>query len=762
LKTESELNDLIAAQTAGEVEHVIVLLGDRIEWVPLGDNPGNYGIIAMGADPFDGLTERVTNAIDAMIELEVELRPDFKSCPNPRRAVEAIYGFRDGNLRWCEPRRVAELASNIKVKFLDSENPRRPTVEIVDRGIGQHPVDFPKTLLSLNEDYKVSKLYLMGAFGQGGQTSFARATYGIVVSRKYPRLLKSGQEDLVGWSIVRYRDPTTPDAIFKHGCWEYCVEAGSRSIMTVEPGALRVAFDNGTLVRLVSYELPRGTSDVLQPASTAWSFFSQALFDPLLPLRLYEGRADYGSRNRPLAGLAHRLWSGGKGEKATIWQSDSYRLDLGTRGSVTVNYWALSPTDEVENWRDVKKGFVSWSHALFVTLNGQRHGVEQTSFLRDRVGLGYSYDYLIVQVDCDGLTNQAKKELLSTTRDRLKEGEFKDELMEEIARHLREDRNILAFEHERKTKILSARTEKDTSRIRTLVGRYIARNAELAELIQGSSKQPVEARKQHQEKKEVGPVDDLRPDELEVPILNPVPTYLRITNAKDPIPVEKGGNALVRLETDAVDSYCESDWGLRFRAFHKSGTTSRRSCSGLRNGKISYHVHCLPSIRVGSEDLLRFELDLPNGSFLSVERTVVVVPQYDRTKEPGEQKLPEPKIRPVSKLEDPIIWGQFGWNDQSVGKVIVEKAEDSGIFVSVDNEELKKALRAKKLGDDMAKTVEERYVAGVAFYLLLRKVHELKKLLQPDPEENGSGDASPELRRVAQVVAMLSLPVEAL
>jgi len=205
MQSDTELNELLTATRAGEVERIIARLGGRVEWVPLGGNAGNFGIVSMGADPFDGITERITNAIDAMIELEVELRPELKGCPNPRKAVEAIYGFKDGNLRWSEQRRVAELASDIKVKFMDSESAKRPTIEVLDRGIGQHPSDFPKTLLGLNEDYKVSKLYLMGAFGQGGQTSFAHCDYGIIVARKNPQLLKPGQEDQIGWSIVRIR-----------------------------------------------------------------------------------------------------------------------------------------------------------------------------------------------------------------------------------------------------------------------------------------------------------------------------------------------------------------------------------------------------------------------------------------------------------------------------------------------------------------------------------------------------------------------------
>lgn len=753
----------LSAKTCQDVESIIHQLGDRIEWVPLGNNKGNFGVVSMGAEPWDGLTERITNAIDAIIELEVERAPQLKKSVNPRKAVESVYGFQRGYLRNGSQDKIRELASNIKVKFLDSESQRRPTVEVWDRGIGQHPSDFPRTLLGLNDDYKVSKLYLMGAFGQGGQTSFQHCQYGIIISRKDQKLLVEGQDDLAGWSIVRYRDPTTSSVIYKKGHWEYCVRKDSGRVLTAAPASIRVAFDHGTIIRLVSYDFSKGTSDVLQPASTAWSYLSQSMFDPLLPLVLYEGRERYEKRGRALTGLAQRLWGGGKGEKVTISVSDTYDLNLGRRGSVTINYWALSPSDETENWRDAKKGFVSGPHAVFITLNGQRHGYESKSFLKDTVGLTFSNDYLIIQIDCDELTNQAKKELLSATRDRLKEGEFKEELMDAVADHLRQDRNVLAFERERKSRIMSARTKRDTDVIRRLVGRFIARNPELSDLIQSDGKSKTDSITQPKEKGEHEPDDGIRPEELEVPVLRETPTYLRIANRRIPIPIEQGGNALVRLETDAVDAYCEDAWDSTFRCLHRNQAMMRRSCSRIRNGKISYYVHCPSMFTVGRTEELHFELDLPGGGVLTTDCTLRCVQPYERKKDEGKRKLPEPNIQTISKEEDPEIWGAFGWNEESVGRVIIGGVEKPGIYVSLDNRHLRSALKSKRLDDDTATSVQDRYTAGVAYYLLLREADRMNRKKDDRREEEvDTQDDSPELARLAQTVSAMSLPIESL
>ncbi|EQD64142.1 hypothetical protein B1B_06700, partial [mine drainage metagenome] len=118
-RLDDAFQSLIVAHTTWDVERILDRLGKNLDWVPLGNNPENYGLITIGSDPFNGITERITNAMDAMIELEVELKPELKKCPTPRAAVEAIYGFKEGNLRDSRDPDIGSLASNIKVRFLD-------------------------------------------------------------------------------------------------------------------------------------------------------------------------------------------------------------------------------------------------------------------------------------------------------------------------------------------------------------------------------------------------------------------------------------------------------------------------------------------------------------------------------------------------------------------------------------------------------------------------------------------------------------------
>jgi len=616
------INKLLDVKKSTDVEKIIDEIGNKIKWIPVGNNPNNYGIISMGAHPYDGITERITNSIDAMIELNVELNSSISKMSSPREAIEMIHSIKQGILKNADNKTISSLASDIKVKFFNSGKPKAPTILVWDKGIGQHPDDFPETLLSLNSDYKAIKFYLIGAFGQGGQTSFNYCDYCIIISRKNNKLLKKRQKDEIGWSIVRFHDPSTDKIFYKRGLWEYCVDANTGKIFTSTEKDIRVAFNHGTYIKLVTYDLPKGSSDVLQPSGTAWSYLSQSLFDPVLPIRLFEERSPkFEKRNRPLSGLATRLWKGGRGENVKLF-NNSYEVDLGKKGKVNINYWTMDPASDAggkSKWRDVKKGYVTGKSAVFLTLNGQRHGIENSLFLRDKVNLKYSFDYVIVQVDCDNLTKIAKKQLLSSTRERLREGEMKDILFKEVAIHLQEDRNLLAFEKERKNKIMTAETEKDTTKIRKMVSKIITSNPQLSELIMKEGKEDSPSKKQRKSEKKPDE-DKIADEELVTPELKPIPTYLIVTNKKNPIPVEKGGSALIRLETDAEDDYLEGENENRFRIIHTENKMKKKSKSKLRNGKLSYHVTCPSSIRVGSSEIIKIQLDRPNEAPFEIEK----------------------------------------------------------------------------------------------------------------------------------------------
>ena len=60
------------AESLGEIRSIVRELERRFlyTWRAVGDNEANYGLINIGSDPGHALVERVTNAIDSVIEAE--------------------------------------------------------------------------------------------------------------------------------------------------------------------------------------------------------------------------------------------------------------------------------------------------------------------------------------------------------------------------------------------------------------------------------------------------------------------------------------------------------------------------------------------------------------------------------------------------------------------------------------------------------------------------------------------------------------------
>jgi hypothetical protein len=81
--------ELITAYTPKEVTNVIIKIGEsKILWENVGKRRNNLATINIGTDPAAGVTERITNAIDAVLEKEWKTQGEPEGFRSPRKAVE--------------------------------------------------------------------------------------------------------------------------------------------------------------------------------------------------------------------------------------------------------------------------------------------------------------------------------------------------------------------------------------------------------------------------------------------------------------------------------------------------------------------------------------------------------------------------------------------------------------------------------------------------------------------------------------------------
>ena len=188
MSDKSLFEKVLNATTNQEVTKILLELKGKENWKPVGDKRNNSGVINMGTDPASGLTERITNAIDAVLEREWVNQGEPSDINSPRRASQNWFDIPDGRLGNIEDgydKRLEKLSDLINVSFQDSGQSNKPTVEIRDKGIGLKPEQFGTTILDLNGENKIGKLHLMGAYGQGGSTALSYNNYTIIISKPF-------------------------------------------------------------------------------------------------------------------------------------------------------------------------------------------------------------------------------------------------------------------------------------------------------------------------------------------------------------------------------------------------------------------------------------------------------------------------------------------------------------------------------------------------------------------------------------------------
>ena len=738
-----------AVSTARTPEDIKRLLSDAAaelgehHWRDLGDRPNNAGTVQIASSPASALIERVTNAIDGMLELKAdEHAGDLPA--SPRDAARDWFAVpRQGIGEMSETERRT-LASNISVILEDSGDPTRPTVRVVDRGIGQHPADAHATLLSLNENNKVSKPYLQGAYGQGASATYRFGRYTLIAMRRKPAL-NGGREDLVGWTIV-WEDPGDP-YIDKLPIYRYLVD-DQGEIPAFDPSLLPDPTWHGVNVTHVAYDLRGYAAAYTQPKNGIWALFHSSLFDPVLPF-LVGGNRELDIKTagedstRVVIGNAARLNNpnGPRGDLAVSYRnSESYDIGKATGrdlGRFAINYWVLQRPAESTSTSDPTASYVGQDNAVTLTLSGQRQDAENRTWLRNRTELPFLVRNLIVQIDVDGLSPIAKRELFSSTRERAVDGDLRERIYAEVAAVLKQDSELRRLEREERDRLLAQSTEQVDDKVRERLRKHIET------LLKNKTRKVTRTERVPDPSRGGGGGGSRDTDDSNLPS---VPTRMRFL--RDPITIKRGGTTTVWVEINAKNGYLpehEDDLLVSFDA-------------GL-GGKVS---DVAKSRLLGGKSLWRFQAaaDAPLGdhtveAVLVTATGVISAPSTMRVIEPPKTKkktitTEEPDKGPVIKWMRRDSWDGLGWDAQTVGEVQV-RSDETLILLNRDQRLLERALdQNKKLTKEQIQTRESRYLFPVACGLY-EQYDAAKDLKDPPSPEYVQG----ELERLAEAVLLV-------
>lgn len=706
---EEIYQELITAYTPKEVTNVIRKIGaSKIRWENVGNRRNNLATINIGTDPAAGVTERITNAIDAVLEKEWKIQGEPLGFRSPRSAAEKWFGIEDGkisNIKSARDKKIEELSSQVQVTLFDSGKDTKPTVEIRDKGIGLEPEEFSETILDLNGSNKIGKLHLMGAFGQGGSTALAYNNYTIIISKPYFKRDERKKSKLA-FSIVRINPGDIEKD--KHEWYEYMVDKATGQPFTIDVDD--VNFEPGTLVRHILMDLGKYKGKITTPSNSLWYLAHNYLFDPVIPFTISDRRNDR-KDNRTVTGNNRLL---------TYTENLEYRNQVTLTfktGKVTLYWWVLNTLGK--DPRDRIKHYASVSNPIIITHNGQKQGTLGNSLIKNDLKLPYLDRYLIVHIESDYLDNDSKRQLFSSTRESLKATSIVEELKKLTIDTLNEDDRLKQLDKERKQRYFS---KDDTQLLDSLKKRLARRiNTYLQSAGSGTSVTTSTVG-------ESSPAMKLP----EIPIEDP-PTFFEITTAS-PKQVYPNNSFSIKFKTDAHPNYVKQP--ETFAAFiDPQSVGSFSGTADVKNGYGIAYFKTNEEAEIGDKGEITLELRPIGQKSLSssVEIEIIERPESSGKDDNGKNKTPNIRVDFIG--EDHPFFEENNWNEYSVASVVSDQ-DEIVIYVSEENKNLQRIVeRAQRKNDSAVQNIKNKYLEHISFHAFVLDKNSLEKILSIEDEE---------------------------
>lgn len=491
---------LIKTTSPADVARILAEIGDRPDvgvgnqfgplglcWYPLGNNLSNNSTVNLATKPGRSVTERITNAVDAVLEDRV--RPGITLPADPRIAAQQWFGRPvtgpdDGLFKWDYARlgidrRIALILNN-------SGHEAAPTVDVIDDGIGIKPGHFGGTILSLQGGNKIQRPYLIGLFGQGGSSTLAFSDYVLVVSRHRETAT------IVGFTLIRI---LSLDSTYRDDAYAYLVlgkdAQGVPIVPSVnlsedsvklysQPKAARVAeFRRGTLVRHFGFKLPNLENTLGASPGNLYHFLQASLFDPLLPFRLLDLRSlgkekdeiVTGSRNRlmklveaaEVAEAGDEIEGSGSKSKMRHYRPMEFIVPLGASSPcIGIEYWVVlnhrKVKDRIQLRGQSNELYLQRGHPIVGTLNGQNQGELPATIFRE-LNLGMVSKHIVVHIDASNADWKMRRQLFRSDGAGFKQGPVLESVLDALRNMLEEDDCLYLIEDELGQKLISRPAE---------------------------------------------------------------------------------------------------------------------------------------------------------------------------------------------------------------------------------------------------------------------------------------------------------------
>ncbi len=655
------------------------------DWHPYGGFDNNYGMIgAQQAEPLSALSEKVINAIDAILMRECLKRnidPEGKDAPRDMyKAAEVFFELPSGNLAKVTTAKRTQLAEENIHLILTGQMPRdgNPCILVVDTGEGQYPVDFQNTFLSLTRGNKKRIAFVQGRYNMGGtgclMFSGPRYNFQLIASRRNFEL-PGIRDSKWGFTLVRRRPPLRNE---KNSRFEYLAPGGNIIEMDFDevkvlPGEDYVPYlipiRTGSIIKLYEYQLP-GAARTLATADF-YRAMSTRLWHLVLPVRITETRQYKGhTLQSTLSGMYIRL-EDDRGDVLEDGFPCSFSLNIPEIGVVTGQICLFKKEAEVSRW-------ISSREAVIFTVNGQSHGFFPNDiFRRGSVKLNWIRRSLLINVDCSKLNPAVLERLFMTSRDRLRGGPECGVLETALEDFLKKHEGLRYWNEKRHQELIAEQFHEDSSVIKDLFERLIANSPMLAALLgYGNKVRLSEPGKQSEEQ--------FRGRRF--------PTFLKLEKEPDEgIFVKQcpqNSFCRLRLLTDAENDYLDRAYEPGRLIIKPENLVKSTS---LYNGRLEISLQPDQDYPVGRQFEIRVMLTSPeaiDGYFKVNFALQITEPIRPQTRKPTERTEPKISYSALPEIHE-IYRNQWGeayeiTTEQDMVTIIKDDGKTSA-FVNMDN-----------------------------------------------------------------------------
>jgi hypothetical protein len=738
-KSEEELNNLVNSN---------VLLNNNNNWKPYGrDDKNNFGTFEnQQSKPVPALVEKITNSIDSLLLKKCrteKIDPRSKAAPKTmEEAVEKFYGIKNGDFSEVSTSERRGIAEDIQI--IATGEPTSPNITIYDNGEGQHPSDFPNTFLSLYSGNKTDIPFVQGKYNMGstGAVVFCgkKNRYQLIGSKLQTELADGRSSNEFGFTLVR-RHPLTneEEKQFKVAWYEYFLvndEIPRFDITEIELGLWERKFTCGSIVKLYSYQLPsRSRSDI---TLDLWRDLNQYLYHPALPILLYEKRFTGGhTPTKLMLGNKTRLVLDERDKKT---KTVTISIEGPEIGIVPIEYTVFEP--------GVKQSEFIKDKAVVFTINGQVQGKLERRFISQDLGYSMLRDSLLIQIDCTNIKPSFRQDLFMASRDRLKESENTETLINRIISVLKSDETLKELNQERKAQLLHENLQ-DTELIKEIMS-HIPVDKDLLEMLKKGGDLNFLKKKggtingtKGEKKENKHPFVSKRfPSVFKIDLKSETPDGNKIKN----IPLN--GKGIIKFETDVEDEYLfrpqdKGELQLQILSYRnnitKGGTNAKPNKIedvidvtkvGPSDNVIKITFEPKNNVFVGDEFEISAILTSPGSNLESIFWVKIVDPKKEEPLKEKEKQADMPSLpKPVKVYEKKVnvedaTWNDFNWSGDDIVKIVPQTDSQNQCFIdliaiNMDSFQLKKFISKNKISSEKEiKLVRDKYFLSVYLHTL--------------------------------------------